>query len=186
MASGALAGEVPAASTPLLPAATTTTTPAAVARAMAWPSGPPAAPAPPRLAFTTSMPPLRTTQSSPAMNHDMLPLPASPMTLTPQTRAPGAVPTTPVPLSLAATVPATCVPCPLLSVKAVAVQPASLAQFTPPAIVRSGWALTPESRMATSTSTAVPVPMRLPGTVSARTRCTPTGTSPDARIGTSA
>ena len=50
------------------------------------------------------------TQSMPAMICELYPLPEELSTLTAQMRAPGATPTTPMPLSSAPMVPATCVP----------------------------------------------------------------------------
>src|SRR5829696_2483768 len=51
----------------------------------------------------------------PLTTHDHWPLPLLPSTRTAQTYAFAATPTTSTPLSLAAIVPATCVPCPLPS-----------------------------------------------------------------------
>ncbi len=65
-------------------------------------------------------------------------------------RAPGATPTTPKSLSSAPTVPATCVPWPLLSAQA---ERSELEQLYPPAMLRSGCGPTPVSTMATSAST---------------------------------
>jgi hypothetical protein len=58
-------------------------------------------------------------QSRPQMYQEIRPYPSSLRILTPQTRAPGATPTTPIALSIAPTVPATCVPCEFLSRQAV-------------------------------------------------------------------
>ena len=55
------------------------------------------------------------TQSMPLITPEYEPEPLQPSTLTPVTGAPGATPTTSEALSLAAIVPATCVPCPLQS-----------------------------------------------------------------------
>ena len=68
---------------------------------------------PARLMFATSMVPARAvTQSTPAMMALRYPVPLSPSTLTEWIRAPGAIPTVPIPLSKAAAVPDTWVPCP--------------------------------------------------------------------------
>src|SRR5215212_7337239 len=75
-------------------------------------------PLPPRLMFATLMPLLAAfavTQSIPQATEDQLPEPALLSTRTGYTVAPGATPTTPLPSSFAATVPATWVPCPLPS-----------------------------------------------------------------------
>src|SRR6266545_2904457 len=55
------------------------------------------------------------TQSTPAITPLVLPLPPQPSTFTPCSGAPGTTPTTPCASSFAATVPDTCVPCPLQS-----------------------------------------------------------------------
>jgi hypothetical protein len=55
------------------------------------------------------------TQSMPQAYHESRPEPLSSITLTAQSRTPGATPTTPDPLSIAPIVPATCVPWPLQS-----------------------------------------------------------------------
>src|SRR3712207_730102 len=65
-------------------------------------------PLPPRLMLTTSIVSrCLYTQSSPQITDDHVPLPSLLKTLTAQSRAPGATPTTPARLSLAAMVPAT-------------------------------------------------------------------------------
>src|SRR5215217_6734119 len=74
-------------------------------------------------------------QSSPQTYHDSRPYPSSLRIFTPHTRAPGAIPTTPKPLSYAATVPATCVPCLFLSRQA---DRSVVEQLYPPARFRSG------------------------------------------------
>ena len=61
------------------------------------------------------------TQSTPQISHDIRPVPCGPRTLTDQIRAPGATPTTPKRLSIAPTMPATCVPCPSTSSQLFAV-----------------------------------------------------------------
>src|SRR5689334_1821964 len=58
-------------------------------------------------------------QSRPHRYQLRSPLPAVSRILTDQIRTPGATPTTPLPLSIAPTVPATCVPWPLPSCQAV-------------------------------------------------------------------
>src|SRR4051794_9534131 len=96
-------------------------------------------PLPPRLMLATSI--VRgpfgeslnpVTQSMPQMIPERVPLPWLFSTRTAQRRAPGATPTTPTPLSLAAIVPATCVPWPLPSAQEVPVE-----QFLPPTTLRS-------------------------------------------------
>src|SRR6266545_1898738 len=82
------------------------------------PQLPSSVPAPPRLMLATLIPRLAAllvTQSMPQMTEDHVPEPALFSTRTEYSGAPGATPTTPTPLSLAATVPATCVPWPLPS-----------------------------------------------------------------------
>ena len=56
------------------------------------------------------MSPRSATQSMPAMMPEVYPEPEESSTLTAQSRAPGATPTTPMPLSSAPMVPATWVP----------------------------------------------------------------------------
>src|ERR687890_344294 len=55
------------------------------------------------------------THSTPAMTREVGAVPLQLRTLTEVTGAPGATPTTAVELSIAAAMPATCVPCPLQS-----------------------------------------------------------------------
>ncbi len=63
---------------------------------------------PPRLMLATSIvSALAVTQSTASIMQERLPLPFSFNTLTAQSRAPGATPTTPMSLSMAAAVPAT-------------------------------------------------------------------------------
>lgn len=70
-------------------------------------------PLPPRLMLATSiLPALRVTQSTPQIMLDHEPEPEASSTRTAHSRAPGATPTTPMPLSRAAAIPATWVPCP--------------------------------------------------------------------------
>ena len=110
--SGWLAGLTAAASMPSLPAATTNVMPAATELAMAV-SKLVLLKAPARLMLTTSISPARAvTQSIPAISEVRNPVPSSPSTFTDHTRAPGATPTTPYPLSSAAAIPATWVPWP--------------------------------------------------------------------------
>src|SRR3990172_9470010 len=115
------AGTKPLKSALLLPAATTYVTPAVFTEAQmalcsASLSGarPPAPePPPPRLMFAPlifSPAALTVTQSAPQMTEDHVPEPALFNTRTAYRGAPGATPTTPIPSSLAATVPATWVP----------------------------------------------------------------------------
>ena len=86
-------------------------------------------------------------QSSPHTYHESSPYPSALRIRTAQMRAPGATPTTPVVLSSAATVPATCVPWPFSSRHSVR---SLVEQFTPPTTFRSGCRATPVSTMATS------------------------------------
>ncbi len=94
------------------------------------------------LMFATSMvSALAVTQSTPAMTQDKYPRPYASKTLTPQRRAPGATPTTPMLLSTAAAVPPTWVPWPWSSAKDSLPQGPNRVQFSklmPPATRRSG------------------------------------------------
>src|SRR3989338_9014340 len=127
-ASSYAAGTCVVAFAPLFPAATTMVTPASRARQIALcnaslfelPQLLSEAPPPPRLRFATVIGPpffgaLLVTKSRPQMTDDHEPEPALFSTRTAQSLAPGATPTTPTPLSKAAIVPATCVPCPFPS-----------------------------------------------------------------------
>ena len=97
------------------------------------------------------------TQSMPQMIDDHDPAPCEVSTRTAHSRAPGATPTTPLPLSRAPTVPATWVPWPLRSLYDK--PPAT--QLTPPTTLRSRCLVSmPVSMIATSTSTA---PRAVPG-----------------------
>src|SRR3954453_14712187 len=74
-------------------------------------------------------------QLGPPRYHEIKPSPLSLRMRTPHTRAPGATPTTPMPLSSAPTIPATCVPWWFLSRQAVG---SDVAQLWPPATFKSG------------------------------------------------
>ena len=113
-------------------------------------------------------------QSRPQTYHDTRPEPPEFRMRTAHRRTPGATPTTPMPLSSAPTMPATCVPCPLPSSHAARLE---VEQFTPPTTLRSGWSLSiPVSTMATSASTRWSMPsMREIGFRGANTRLTPRG-----------
>ena len=113
-------------------------------------------------------------QSRPQTYHDTRPAPLEFRIRTAHRRTPGATPTTPMPLSRAPTMPATCVPCPLPSSHAARFE---VEQFTPPTTLRSGWSLSiPVSTMATSASTRWSMPsMREIGFCGANTRRTPRG-----------
>ena len=92
------------------------------------------------------------TQSIPQMTCDQVPLPYRSRTLTAYMVVPGATPITPLPLFLAAIVPATCVPWPLSSLAFGL----PLTQLVPSTTLRSGWVrATPVSITATLTSLGV-------------------------------
>src|SRR5205823_9088842 len=95
---------------PELPAAETTNTPASdaalTASATAWLNE-----LPPRLMLITSIP-YRVAQTIPLATDDQEPAPFASSTFTAYRVASGATPMTPNPLSRAAMMPATCVPCP--------------------------------------------------------------------------
>ena len=113
-------------------------------------------------------------QSRPQTYHDTRPEPPESRMRTAHRRTPGATPTTPMPLSSAPTIPATCVPWPLPSSHAARLE---VEQLTPPTTLRSGWSLSmPVSTMATSASTRWSMPsMREIGLRGANTRRTPRG-----------
>ncbi len=113
-------------------------------------------------------------QSRPHTYHEISPLPPEFRIRTAHSRTPGATPTTPAPLSMAPTMPATCVPCPLPSSQA---DRFVLVQFTPPTTLRSPWSLSiPVSTIATSASTRWSMPsIREIGFCVAKTRRTPRG-----------
>src|SRR4249919_1210848 len=96
--------------------------------------------APPlRLRFATSIVDAwAVTQSIPAMICEVVPVPLLPRTRTDHRRAPGATPTTPIPLSMAPIVPATCVPWPLPSSPPALHVANNVAQFVLPTTFRSG------------------------------------------------
>src|SRR5918993_21163 len=83
------------------------------------------------------------TQSIPHRSLLSLPAPFLLNTRTDQMRAPGAAPATPKLLSIAAAIPATCVPCPFWS----SCVELGMQDF-PPTTLRSGWGPTPLSMMA--------------------------------------
>ena len=114
------------------------------------------------------------THSSAQTIHDSQLVPCSGNTRSAHSRAPGATPTTPMPLSLAAAMPATCVPCPLTSSQSPR---SEVTQLYPPATFRSGWLRwMPVSMIAMSASTRVSVPsMSAIDDSSASTRPTPGG-----------
>src|SRR3989344_9571962 len=164
-----------AAFAPLFHAATTIVTPASRARQMALCSASlfelpqllSEAPPPPSERFATVIGPpffgaLLVTKSIPQITLDHEPEPALFRTRTAQSFAPGATPTTPTPLSNAAIVPATCVPCPLPSLKLEPVE-----QFLPPTILvrRSGWL---NCIPVSMTATLTPVPLLLKPSASMR------------------
>src|SRR5215213_6615829 len=155
MTSSYVAGTTVAASLPLLPAATTTVTlPSSTTWQIALCSGVVVGPhgfwsaavaSPSRLMLTTSIVSRWAyTQSSPQITDDQLPLPLLSRTLTAHSRAPGATPTTPRRLSLAAMVPETWVPCPLSSMSLVPIQ------AWPPLMLSSRCLAIPVSSTATS------------------------------------
>ena len=95
------------------------------------------------------------TQLRPQTTLDRLPDPKEEKTRTAYSGVPGETPTTPMPVSLAATMPETWVPCPLPSL--VVLPPPSraprrspVAQSKPPTTLRSGRGMIPVSRMATA------------------------------------
>ena len=108
------------------------------------------------------------------MYQETRPSPAELRIRTDQSRTPGATPTTPMELSRAPTVPATCVPWPFASPHAARLV---LEQLYPPATLRSGWALSiPVSTIATSALTRSSEPsMPAMGLSGANTRRTPRG-----------
>jgi His/Glu/Gln/Arg/opine family amino acid ABC transporter permease subunit len=102
-----------------------------LATAMLMPGSPSAAPS----LYSARRP---VTQSTPLMTQELKPLPPASRTLTAQRRAPGATPTRPMLLSLAAAVPATWVPWPWPSLKVLLVHVRPLSRPTPPALLSSG------------------------------------------------
>ena len=127
-------------------------------------------------------------QSRPQTYHETRPAPLEFRMRTAHRRTPGATPTTPWLLSIAPTMPATCVPWPLPSSQAFGLE---VEQFTPPTTLRSGLSLSiPVSTIATSASTRSSTPSifaiwlfvantrRTPRGVDwASSRITPSGTS---------
>src|SRR3954464_6235558 len=141
-----------------LPAAATYVTPTAVERQIAWcstyllgkPQLPSFLPLPTMLMFATRMlyaAAFAVTQSMPHRICESVPLDFEFSTFTLTIRVPGATPVTTVPLSRAARIPATFVPCPLSSFAGADVE----MQFLPDTASMSGFARsTPVSSTATA------------------------------------
>ncbi len=111
------------------------------------------------------------TQSTPAITPLRVPLPLQPSTFTPCSGAPGTTPTTPSELSFAATVPDTCVPCPLQSLFGPP------AKFTCSTTFKSGCVRSiPVSMMYTLTFVTAPPSLATVTEASAAMRWMPQGT----------
>ncbi len=113
-------------------------------------------------------------QSRPQTYHETRPAPLEFRIRTAHRRTPGATPTTPRPLSIAPTMPATCVPWPFPSPHALGLDEE---QFTPPTTLRSGFVFSmPVSTIATSASTRSSTPSIFAiGLLVPNTRRTPRG-----------